>query len=589
MDSLLTWIHDGEIAIPEIQRPFVWKESQVRDLIDSLYKGFPVGYIITWRSPDVKLKDGSRSLGKKILIDGQQRITALQAAVAGYPIIDKNYRRKRIQIAFNPIEEKFEVRNAAINKDSRWIPDISVVYNNFNAYSFVREYCNKNGIQSPDSQDHLNDILMKLRGIENSNLGVIELSHQLNIDDVTNIFIRINSKGMVLSQADFAMSKISADEQYGGNVIRKVVDYFCRLVQCPEDVRKIEENDTEFAQSDAFAKIKWIVNEKEDIYRPDYNDMLRVAFTFKFLRGRLNDLVSLLSGRDFATRDYKEEIAQQSFALLKEGVMAFVSQTNFQRFLMILKSAGIIEGSLVGSKNLLSFGYALYLLLREQKEDPAVIEKVIRKWVILTILTGRYSGSPESQFDFDIKHFQSDGAMAYLQQVERSELSQGFWENGLITRLNTPVSSNPAFKVFLMAQVKTHDCGFLSEQITVQSLMEQRGDIHHIFPKKYLQKHGLSSKQYNQVANYVYTQTEINIKISDDAPFQYMGEVRKQCESGEIGYGGIHSMDDLKKNMKQNCIPEEIFDMDYHDYDDFLALRRKLMAEKMHQFYDSLA
>ena len=100
IQDLLSWIRCGEVAIPEIQRPFVWDATKVRDLIDSLYAGFPVGYIIIWKNPDIKLKDGSISLGKKILIDGQQRITALQAAIVGSPVVTSNYKKKRIKILY---------------------------------------------------------------------------------------------------------------------------------------------------------------------------------------------------------------------------------------------------------------------------------------------------------------------------------------------------------------------------------------------------------------------------------------------------------------------------------------------------------
>jgi len=83
ISAILGLIEANDIAIPEIQRPFVWKKTQVRDLVDSLYKGYPTGYLILWKNPNVKLKDGTVSSGKKVLIDGQQRITALMTAVAG--------------------------------------------------------------------------------------------------------------------------------------------------------------------------------------------------------------------------------------------------------------------------------------------------------------------------------------------------------------------------------------------------------------------------------------------------------------------------------------------------------------------------
>ena len=449
-------------------------------------------------------------------------------------------------------------------------------------------YCNKN--QLDESQwDKVETAISKLRQIQNNSIGVIELSHQLDIAQVTEIFIRINSKGVVLSQADFAMSKISSDDRFGGNQIRKIMDYFCHLMQKPEDFEAIRQNDSEFAASDDFSKIKWIINEHEDIYVPDYTDVLRVAFTFKFLRGRIADLVSLLSGRDFNSRDYQESIAEESFVKLKEGVLEFVSKTNFQRYLMIVKSTGIVSPAMIRSQNVLNFGYALYLLLRAKEEDSAIIEKVVRRWIVLAILTGRYSGSPESTFDYDIKRFQANDPREFLEHTEAGELSDAFWNNTLVTKLDTSVASSPMFHVFLMAQVKMGDCGFLSEQIDVKSLIEQRGDIHHIFPKKYLQKCGIKERGlYNQIANYVYTQSEINVKIKDQAPKEYMAQVKLQCTGGNAVYGGIDSLVKLETNMAVNCIPEEIFDMDYTQFEDFLEKRRHLMAQKIRRYYELL-
>lgn len=589
IQTLLSWIRSGEIAIPEIQRPFVWDSTKVRDLIDSLYAGFPVGYIIVWKNPDVRLKDGTISSGKKILIDGQQRITALQAAIVGEPVIGNNYRKKRIKIAFHPLEQRFEVSNPAIEKDGAWISDIAPLYQpGFDSFNFVIDYCVKNQLDN-SKRSAVNDVLTKLQQIQNNSIGVIELSHQLDIAQVTEIFIRINSKGVVLSQADFAMSKISSDDRYGGNQIRKTMDYFCHLMQKPEDFEAILQNDKEFAANEDFSQIKWIINEHEDIYVPDYTDVLRVAFTFKFLRGRISDLVSLLSGRDFNSRDYQESIAEDSFAKLKEGVLEFVNKTNFQRYLMIVKSTGIISRSMIRSQNVLNFGYSLYLLLRSKGENAAVIEKVVRRWIVLTILTGRYSGSPESTFDYDIKRFQANDPMEYLEHTESGELSDAFWNNILVTKLNTSVASSPMFHVFLMAQVKMGDYGFLSEQIDVKSLIEQRGDIHHIFPKKYLQKCGIKERGlYNQIANYVYTQSEINVKIKDQAPKDYMSQIKEQCTAGNIIYGGIDSLVKLKTNMEANCIPQEIFMMDYTQFENFLDKRRHLMAQKIRRYYELL-
>ncbi|MCR5783577.1 MAG: DUF262 domain-containing protein [Clostridia bacterium] len=588
VENIISSIKEGEIAIPEIQRPFVWDGTKVRDLMDSLYKGFPVGYIIVWKNPDIRLRDGKVSSGKKILIDGQQRITAIQAAVVGQEVVDSNYKKKRITIAFNPIEEVFEVCTPIIEKDPKWIPDISEVFEvGFDAWEFVNRYCETNGMTG--KQSVINKTLMRLMAIKGISLGVTELSQTLTIDEVTDIFIRINSQGVVLSQADFAMSKISSDERYGGNETRKMIDYFCHFMQRPADYEMIVSNDTEFSQSDALNKIKWVTTEQEDIYVPDYTDVLRVSFTHVFHRGKIADLVNLLSGRNFETRENVESIAEESFRKLREGVEAFVNQTNFKRYLMIVQSTGIVDSSLVRSKNVLNFGYILYLSLKERGIDPAMIESIVRRWIVLSMLTGRYSGSAESAIDYDIKRFTEQDPEMFLKNTEAGELSDAFWNTVLVQRLDTSVASSPYFLVFLMAQVKRNARGFLSKQISVQSLIEQRGDIHHIFPKKYLQKNGVDNrKDYNQIANYVYTQSEINIKIKDAAPCEYMALMKQQVTGEGTFYGGITDMEDLRDNLAENCVPESFMDMDIFGYQVFLDTRRKMMAQYIRDYYESL-
>lgn len=588
VESLISSIKAGNIAIPEMQRPFVWNSSKVRDLIDSLYHGFPVGYIIVWQNPDVKLKDGTRSPGKMVLIDGQQRITAMAAAIVGQEVLDDHYKWKRIAIAFNPIEEKFEVSNNAILKSSKWIPDIApVMAPAYNTLALVMDYCEKNGINDQLSQ--INNIINRLRSIYNNSLGVITLDAALDIDSVTEIFIRINSKGVVLSQADFAMSKISSNESFGGNIIRKTIDYFCHLLESPTDLKDIRSNDTAFSSLPEFNTIKWAAAKGNPVYKTCYTDVLRVAFTYKLKRGRLADLVNLLSGRDFETREFKVEIEENSYHQLHEAVLETVNQTNYERYLMIVRSAGIVRKSLIRSQNVLNFGYALYLSLRERKIDSNAIEQIVRRWLALSILTGRYSASPESSFDYDIKRFFSyDDPAEYLRITEAGELSDAFWNTTLVQRLNTSVASSPYFNMFLAAQVNSHDKGFLSTQIDIESMMENRGDIHHLFPKDYLIKNHIPQSQYNQIANYAFIQQEINIKIGNKAPCVYMKEVLKQCQTKQPVYGGITEEDALLKNLQQNCVPAGFENMDAADYQRFLEERRKLMAEKIKAYYFSL-
>ena len=586
IETLLTWVKSGEIAIPEIQRPFVWDATKVRDLMDSLYQGYPVGYIIAWRNPNVKLKDGTLAEGKKVLIDGQQRVTALRAGIAGEQVVNKDYKKVRIRIAFHPIDERFEVANPAIDKDRSWFSDISpIITGETKSYKLAKAYLESN----PEADEELvYDRIGRLCDIVKKQVGLIELDSDLDIETVTEIFIRINSKGVVLSQADFVMSKIAANEEFEGNTLRKAVDYFCHLAQAPEFYSQIAENDTDFVKTDYFGAMRWLRKENDNLYDPSYSDMLRVAFTTRFNRGRLSDLVGLLSGRNFETRTYEKEIEEQSFRMLSDGVREFMNETHFKRFLMIIRSAGFIDVSMIRSQSALNFAYILYLKLKRDLGNNPSIESWVRRWFVLSILTGRYSGSNESQFDRDIKSIDEQDFGDVLALAESAELSDGFWEVGLVQNLNTSSINNPAFKVFLAAQVNLSDKGFLSTDITVRDMLTHHGDIHHIFPKNYLKEEGFTRGKYNQLANFVYVQQEVNIKVSDSAPEIYIADVFEQCETGEPKYGAISSVDEFKENLISNCLTTDLAAYSIHNYESFLQERREKMAAKIKQYYRAL-
>jgi len=586
IEIVLAWVLSGEIAIPEIQRPFVWDATDVRDLMDSLYKGFPVGYLIAWKNPNVRLKDGTQSENKKVLIDGQQRVTALSAAILGHQIVDQEYRRVRIKIAFNPIKETFEVQNPAILKDSSWLPDIAELFRNeLDIFRLVGDYCSKNA--SVGQQEVFNRV-QQLQQIKGKQIGLIELDADLDIETVTVIFSRINSKGVRLSQADFAMSKIAANQPYNGTHLRTCIDYFCHLAIAPQFFEQLRERDPEFAGTPEFQQMAWLSKENDDLYDPDYTDVLRVAFTSGFERGKLADLVSLLCGRNFETKTFEEAIAEKSFAQLRAGVAQFSNETNFKRFVMILRSAGFVDAGLIRSKSAVNFSYTVYLKLRQLGVSAEKIESAIRRWFVMSIVTGRYSGSPESAFDFDIKQIASRGIDAVLQDLEAAGLSEAFWSASLVQALNTPVASNPNFLVFLATQIRAGDKGFLSKDISVHDLVTHKGDIHHIFPKEYLKKNGLEKSDYNQVANYAYMQSEINIRIGSKSPKEYLAGVNEQCNGGDLKYGRIDSKDALLANFRMNAIPESVFEMELPEYEEFLAQRRRLMAAKMRDYYFSL-
>ena len=584
VSSILGYIEAGDIAIPEIQRPFVWKGRQVRDLVDSLYNGYPTGYLIIWQNPDVKLKDGRDAVGKKVLIDGQQRITALMTAIAGHKILTEDYEEKTIRIAFNPLakddEDSFAVTTPAHENSSFWIPDISAVFKpDFDSYEFVDTYAEKNpGVSKKD----VNQKITQLLNIKSCQIGAILLVPQLDISEVTEIFVRINSQGKRLNEADFAMSKIAADEKYGGNTLRKAIDYFCHLAVEPGFYGQLANGDKEFMQTDYAAKLRWLKDDHEDIYDPDYNDMLRVSFMHMFGRGKLGDLVSLLSGRNFIGRTFEEGIAEDSFTKLTAGVKNFMNQYNFEQFVLAIKSAGFISSKLLNSQMTLDFAYTLFLLLQQSSEIPKIeIKRYIQRWFVLSTLTSRYIGSPESQMDRDLRGIAAKGFKAFLEENEKALLSDAFWNVGLVQNLETSSISSPFLNTYLAAQVFFGDRSLLSNSSKVADLITVAGDVHHIFPKEYLKQSGVTDKsRYNQVANYAFLDTGVNISIGKKAPHEYFAAALAQCETGGIEVGTITVTEDFWANLKTNCIPNDIVQMSAEDY--------PMLAAKIRDYYYSL-
>lgn len=593
LEYILSHINIDEIAIPEIQRPFVWKASQVRDLIDSLYRGYPTGYLIISQSPKMRLKDGSLSEGKKIMIDGQQRVTALMTAIAGRQILDKNFREKRIIISFNPLadddseEEVFKVQDNAILNDPRWIADIADVFSNtFDQWTFVNEYAAQNpGVE----QSMVNKAIGRLTSIRNRQLGVILLEKELTIDEVTEIFVRINSKGSELNQADFVMSKIAANTSYNGNMLRKAIDYFSHLAIEPKWYDDMA-NDAEFMGSEFAAKMEWLKDDQGDIFDPNYGDILRIAFMYQFHRAKLKDLVSLLGGRNFDTREYEEAIAEEAFRKLTEGVKTFMNKYTFIEFVSAIECAGFIQKRLNNSQLTLDFAYTLYLILHN---DPSIpkdkIKFYVAKWYVLSTLTGRYIGSPESAMDADIRRIRDKGFVAVLEETEAAELSDAFWSTGLVQKLETSAANSPYLNVFLAAQICKGDVALFTNYYRIGELIKMQGEVHHIFPKEYLKQHGITEKsKYNQIANYTYLDSQVNKSISNDAPCVYFSAAYAAASQGKAAYGNISDSESLRMNLSLNCIPENITEMDYSHYDEFLVARRKLMAEKIRAYYYSL-
>ena len=572
VDTLLNWIKTEDIVIPEIQRPFVWSKNKVRDFIDSLYHGYPVGYLITWPKSDVSLRGGESSTRERVLIDGQQRTMALRAALLGKKVLTKKYKEQQIQIAFHPDTESFAVATRAIRNNPEWIPDISTVFNsNSGLIRLVDEYCERN--EGADRYE-MGERIGKLYEIRNNSLGVIDLNSDIDVETVVEIFVRINGTGVRLSAADFIMSKLAASEQYNGHLLRQSIDYFCHLATVPEAYNRLIE-DRAFANTDYFRSIEWLKEWSDNVYVPAYTDMLRVVFASKFRRGDLTNLVDLLSG----------DSAPRVFHQLEESMRNYINETNFKRFVMILRSAGFIDTSMLKAKNAVNSAYILFLILRTQNVEASQIERLVRRWFAMSVLTERYSGEPQATLSEDVRNMTTkEKVEAYLSGLERSGLSNDFWNEGFMRKLDVSGPDNVYFNAFLASQIRVNAKGFLSRDITIRDLLEGQKDIHHIFPKNYMQKLGIPKDRYNQIANLVITQKEINIAIGDTAPTTYFSQLQTGCRNGEPPYGAIDNLAELQENFDVHCIPDGVFE----NYDEFLEERRTLMATKMRDYYLSL-
>ncbi len=586
VSQVLADVRSDKIAIPELQRPFVWKTSQVRDLMDSLYNGYPVGYLITWQSVGAKLKGGQVAAHQQILIDGQQRVTALRAAIAGQPVVGKRYEKKRIAISFNPLTEEFATRTPAISNSSQWVHDISEFFSGSSQLTFLRKYFDKN----PDADEaQVEAAVARLAGIEHAQVGVISLADNLDVDTVAEIFVRINAKGVPLSSADFVMSKIATYGDEGRN-LRKLIDYFCHLSVSGHAFEDIRENDAEFSASGHLNKIQWLKSQSDELFQPEYTDVIRIAGLVGFSRGKAAAIVSELSGLDPETRKIDESRIPDAYARFGHALDKMVSKTHFERFVMMIKSAGFIDASMIGSKNALNFAYALYLRLRNNDQlSEGQRSQLVKRWFVMTLLTGRAVGSFESTWETDLRRIEDQGAAEYLYLIETSELGEGFWEVTLPQELVSPSKRSPAFQIFLAALVSKGARGFLSKSINVAQMIEGHGDMHHIVPKNHLIKNGYPKQgDYNQVANFALTETPINISIKDYPPNEYMAWMDRQIDTGTLKLGEITQRSDLDANLAENAIPAFIHKVNADNYPMFLEERRKLMARVIRDYYLSL-
>ena len=584
VSSILGYVENSQIAIPEIQRPFVWKGEEVRALIDSLYEGYPIGYLIVWQNSQVRVRNFGKGGTKKILIDGQQRVTALMAALLGKEVLDEQYQSHRIRIAFNPLadkgEERFAVCDTKHEEDSRWIPDISIFFRrDFSFRQFEKEYKEAN----PDEDfTLLEESVDTLKEIVKHQVGVIELSFLLDIDVVSEIFIRINLQGKPLNQEDFVMSKISVNEQYGGDYIRNCIDYFCHLLREPSFYQVLQQNETEFFNSEYGKALTWCQNEEQSLYIPSYADVLKVVLISYFGKTRIGDLVHLLSGRDgekkiFSKKEISKKVSEEAFEKLGAGVKAFVCEENFQGFQKALKKAGYSCSRLLYSQSVLNYCYAMYLLMYRQGIGEKERESLLSKWITMAMITGHYQSGGESTVQKDYANAQEEGFASYLAQIEELKLTDEFYNNILPEKFTSTTARTAPFLAYVATQC-ARGVHSLYSDVTIEELYKNKTESYQILPKAYLAKCGYKTREiYGQVANLTYISKETKDIIRKKSPVDYKEDLEKAI--------GIEK---IRTSLKENGLAETIFTANETDVIQILDDRRRQMALEIRDFYKTL-
>jgi len=570
LGHLVGQIELGVIGLPDMQRPFVWKNSKVRDLFDSMYRGYPVGYLLLWRN---SLAD-DRAIGVEnkqkvpslVIVDGQQRLTSLFAVLKGLPVQRENFEADRIRIAFNPIEEKFEVTDAAIQRDKSFLPDISEMWSSGTSlFAVANAYIEglKTTREVTDAEVAcIQKSLTKLQGLNGFPFTALELAPDLSEEAVSDVFVRINSKGTPLNQSDFILTLMSVFWDEG----RSQLENFCRAARKPGK-----------GQASPF----------NHFIEPSPDQLLRVSVGTAFKRARLRYVYSILRGKDLKTETFSEERRIEQFAILQDAQERTLDLQNWHDFLACIRQAGFRSGKMISSQNNLLFSYILYLVGRvEAGVKPFELRKAIAQWFFMSAVTGRFTGSPESAMEFDLVPFREsrtpDEFIARLRQVCDVTLTNDFWEVTLPNDLATSSPRSPSLFAYNAALVLL-DAPALFSDSKVSYLLDpsihavkSAVERHHLFPKGWLAKQQLTSpRDTNQIANYALVEWSDNVRISDDPPSVYVPELAKRF-----------SGDALQEMYRLHALPEGWEAMSYSA---FLVKRRELMASVIREAYQSLS
>ncbi len=570
LNSLIQNIDLGTIGLPDIQRPFVWKDTKVRDLFDSLYKGYPVGYFLFWENANI---DGVKGIGidakqkfaNLLIVDGQQRLTSLYAVLKAQEVIRENYEKTKIVVAFNPIEEKFEVPDAAIRKNPRYFQNISDLWKpNVNIFKIIMDFVSnlKNHIEvTEELEAKIQESFMRLKNLENYPFSVLELSQEINEEQVADVFVRINSEGKALNQADFILTLMSVFWDEG----RTNLENFCRDARTPT-----KSNATPFNY----------------LIVPKPEQMLRASVGLAFRRARLQYIYSILRGKDLETGLFSEERRYHQFENLKTAQANALDLTNWHEFIKALKQSGYNNESFISSNSNILYSYVFFLIGRiDYKVDLYELKKVIARWFFMCSITGRYTGSPETAMEMDLARFRTvhtaEEFVKELNLIIDAQLTADFWTVTLPLDLATSSFRSPSLFAYYASLNILNAFGLFSK-LQVKELLESglkanksALERHHLFPKAWLMRNGVTEQRdYNQIANFALVEWSDNIAISDKEPKVYLPIYEQRF-----------SEEDLTKMRFWHALPENWQDLEYRD---FLVERRKLIAKVVGEAFEKL-
>jgi hypothetical protein len=559
--TLIQQIDLGIIGLPDIQRPFVWADTKVRNLFDSMYKGYPVGYFLFWANANVEHTKGIGTMAKQkhpnlLIVDGQQRLTSLYAVIKAQEIIRENYSKATIVVAFNPLEEKFEIPDATIRKNPRYFQNISQIWQpNINIFKITNEYLEnlKKTVELSElEEERIQNAFMQLKNLESYPFSALELSTNITEEQVADVFVRINSQGKSLNQADFILTLMSVFWEEG----RKDLEEFCRLCRLPS-----KETATPF---------NYLID-------PDPDQMLRVSVGLAFRRARLQYVYSILRGKDLETGNFSTERRENQFSNLKVAQSKALNIQNWHEFIKAVKQAGFARQDYISSKNNLLYAYIFFLIGREDlKMDLYELKKLIGKWFFMSSITGRYTGSPETVMEMDLARLRgvenADGFKIVLEEVIKSQLTDDFWSITLPMDLSTSSATSPSLYGYYAALYILGANGLFSK-LKVSDLLQEGMrskksalERHHLFPKAWLQRNGITEqRETNQIANYALVEWSDNISISDSEPKEYLPLYLERL-----------SAEDKIKMYYWHALFEN---WDKMKYADFLIERRKLISE----------